>query len=147
MQVFLSYGQADRAVAQELGERLAAAGLEVWDPGENVPSKTGEALEKSQAMVVLLSPRSSQSLSIRRELEYALGAPNFKGRLVPLVTRRGTKIPWILKTLPVVGPQRDLAVATRQIVKLLGTSAKIRRPRRRVAKTRRHAPSAAASAS
>jgi len=132
-------------MAEEVRARLASAGLKVWDPageilpGENWATKVGDALKKSEAMVVILSPRSLQSLSVRRGIEYALGEPNFKGRLIPVVTHRGMKIPWILRTLSVVGPDRDPDSISRQVVKALGAGTKVRRSRGHAVKTKRNA--------
>jgi hypothetical protein len=129
MQVFLSYALGDRAFAEKVGEHLTSEGLKVWDaarqvvPGENWAARVGEALEASQAMVVVLSDRSPESMSVQGTIEYALAAPRFRGRLIPVVRGRAASVPWILRRFPVVGPSRSAAVTGREVVKLL------RRPR------------------
>jgi hypothetical protein len=122
MKVFLSYASEDRELARQLGVKLAKAGLDTWDPaealfpGDNWALRIGEALEDSEAMVVLISPDSVKSEWVQREIQYALGAPHFKGRLIPVMVRPTKDIPWILKKFPSVQAHKDLAHAVREIV-------------------------------
>ncbi len=103
MQIFLSYAQADEAFAKALSSQLEKRGLSVWSPaeemlpGDNVSLRTGEALKRSKAMVVLVSPDSMRSEQVRREIEYALGDPNYEGRLFPVRVRVTPDVPWILR--------------------------------------------------
>jgi len=105
MQIFLSYAPADEAFAKALSSQLRKKNFSVWDPneellpGDNFWRRTGDALEKSNAMVVLVSPDSMRSENVRRELEYAMGAPKYEGRLFPVEVRRTPKVPWILRKL------------------------------------------------
>lgn len=102
MQIFLSYAQRDGAFAKALSSQLERRGFAVWSPedvlpGDNVWLRTGEALKKSAAMIVLLSPDSMRSSNVRREIEYALGDPKYKDRFFPVQVRRTSDIPWILR--------------------------------------------------
>src|SRR5437879_12300828 len=103
MQIFLSYVRSDEAFAKALSSQLERRGFSVWSPGkevlpgDNVWLRIGEALKKSKAMVVLLSPDSMRSEHVRREIEYALGDPNYEGRLFPVRVRPTDDIPWILR--------------------------------------------------
>lgn len=125
MKVFLSYAHADEHWATELSARLSAAGLAVWDanrvvlPGDNWARAIAAALEQSDAMVVLVSPQSMESQSVLREIEYALGSKSFKGRLVPVLVRPTTKLPWILRKLQRVELKDNPTKATREIVRIL----------------------------
>lgn len=98
--VFLSYAHADREAAEQLGRALRAESVDVWidseaiEAGEDWRRQVADALERSEAMVVLLTPHSVQSESVRRDVEYALTSPRFEGRLIPVVI--GTeKAPWL----------------------------------------------------
>jgi TIR domain len=103
MNVFISYSLEDGEFARKLISRLAKAGLEVWDaaaqvgPGDNWALKTGKALEKSDAMIVLISPASAKSHTVQKEIEYALTKERFQDRLIPVVVKPTTKYPWILE--------------------------------------------------
>ena len=121
MKVFLSYAASDREVAKKIASRLEATGHDVWSaddalfPGDNAALEVGKALEKSEAMVVLISPQAMKSEWVRREIEFALGAPQFRGRLIPVVVKPTADIPWILKKLPIVRLGKHLAETTREI--------------------------------
>ena len=125
MKVFLSYARPDEHWARELGTRLSTAGLTVWDanhevlPGDNWARAIGAALEKCDAMVVLVSPESVESQSVRREIEYALGSKSFKGRLVPVLVRPTPKLPWILRKLHRVELKENPTKASREIIRIL----------------------------
>jgi hypothetical protein len=125
MKVFLSYADEDRVFAKDLASRLSKAGYEVWDPdrevlpGDNWPQKIGEALERAEAMIVVLSPEAVASKWIRREIEYALGSSNYAGRLIPILLRPTEEIPWILQKLKPLHVGKDRAEVGRRIVDLL----------------------------
>ncbi len=115
MQVFISYAPKDGEFARSLSTQLAKRGLRVWladdeiFPGDNVWSRIGEALETSRAMVVLLSPDSVRSENLRREIEFALGNPNYEGRVFPVLVRATKDIPWILQKFKVFDGKRNMA--------------------------------------
>jgi len=115
MQVFFSYVPKDEEFARSLSTQLVKRGLRVWlpeeqvFPGDNVWRRIGEALENSRAMVVLLSPDSVRSENLRREIEFALGNPNYEGRVFPVVVRPTKDIPWILRKLKVFEGKRNVA--------------------------------------
>jgi len=112
MKVFISHSHQTRALAEQVGDALRRAGLEVWNdreilPGDNWAEKIAKALDESQAMVVLLSPDSVQSTMVRREIEYALSAKHFSKRLIPVLVGSEEdlqleKLPWILKHLEII---------------------------------------------
>jgi hypothetical protein len=100
--VYISYAHADRVLAQKLKSLLAAVGIDVSDPddaynpGDNYYKKLGEALERSDAIVFLLSPEAMGNILVQREIEYALSGDKFAHRLIPVVLRPTNDIPWIL---------------------------------------------------
>ena len=105
MQVFLSYARSDEAFAKSLSAELSKHGISVWLdeeqilPGENLHQRIAEALAKSNAMVVLISPEAMNSQFVRSEIEYALGNPKYEGRLFPVEVRPTKQAPWILDKL------------------------------------------------
>ena len=121
MKVFLSYAESDREVAKEIASRLEEAGHVVWSadealfPGENAALEAGKALKKSEAMVVLISPQAMKSSWVRREIEFALGASQYRGRLIPVMVKPTADIPWILKKLPIVRLGKHIAETSREI--------------------------------
>jgi small GTP-binding protein len=59
--VFLSYSSGDKAVVRKVAERLRADGLKVWfdewvlKPGDSIPAKIEEGLERSGVLVLCMS--------------------------------------------------------------------------------------------
>src|ERR671938_1771029 len=59
--VFLSHSTKDKAVVRALAERLRADGLRVWlddweiRPGDSIPAKIEEGLERSRVLVLCMS--------------------------------------------------------------------------------------------
>ena len=113
MKVFMSYAHSDEPLARRVFDILKEAGLEVWDgtrevmPGDNWAAKVSEALQESQAMVVLLTPNAMRSNWVRSEIEYALGEVRFRNRLIPVVMGNPDElkkedVPWILWTLKTI---------------------------------------------
>lgn len=111
MKIFISYAQQDTALAGRVAEPLQGDGLEVWNaernllPGDNWVAEVGRAHEESEAMVVLLTPEAIGSRWVMREMDYALGAKNYRNRLIPVVVgdRKGlptSDIPWIVRRMP-----------------------------------------------
>src|ERR1700689_972333 len=59
--VFLSHSAKDKTVVRELAERLRNDGLQVWfdewvlRPGDSIPAKIEEGLERSRVLVLCMS--------------------------------------------------------------------------------------------
>jgi TIR domain len=125
MQVFISYAQPDEAFARALSSHLSRHGLSVWTtnqailPGDNPWLQTGEALKKSRAMVVVVSPDSMRSEWVRREIEYALGDPNYQGRVFPVIVRPTADVPWILRKFKTFDAKRSVAKVSASIAEAL----------------------------
>jgi hypothetical protein len=125
--VFLSYASSDRDVVQKIGQELSEAGLEVWDPDQNIlpganwTAELQAALDSAGALVVFISPEAMASRSVSREIEYALGAKHLRGRLIPVTIRPTKDAPWILESLQSLQYQSPVKTG-RQIVELLAQS-------------------------
>ncbi len=115
MNVFISYSHADEHWADLLREQLRHFGTEimVWDPGseiapgENWALKYGKALEKADAVIVLLSPDSVKSDWVRHEIEYALSSAKFRDRLIPVMVKPTKEVPWFLRTLTFIDATKN----------------------------------------
>lgn len=112
MKVFISHAYSDSKLAQRVAAVLQEAGFQVWDdtqilPGDNWGTKLAEALQESDAMVVLLTPDSIHSPNISYEVGYALGKKDYRGRLIPVITAPPEKftngdIPWVLRKFQMI---------------------------------------------
>ena len=112
MKVFISHTHSDQRLAHKIAAILEQAGLEVWDasreilPGDNWAQEVSNALQESEAMVILLTPDAVRSEWVRREMRwniaYALGEVRFRSRLIPVVAGdpdilNTEGVPWILR--------------------------------------------------
>ncbi|HEX4496900.1 MAG TPA: toll/interleukin-1 receptor domain-containing protein [Thermoanaerobaculia bacterium] len=123
-QVFISHSQSDTPWARELAKHLGNYGLRVFLafdslPGDNVHIKIGNALEAADAMVVLISPAAAQSSYVQQEIQYALGAERFQGRLIPVEVKPTQDYPWVLRSLHWIKTDGDAARAGHQIASIL----------------------------
>jgi hypothetical protein len=124
-QVFISYARADEDFAKALASQLTKRGLSVWNaddevlPGDNIWLRIGEALRKSRAMVVLVSPDSMRSENVRHEIEYALGDPNYAGRVFPVQVRPTDDVPWILRKFKSFDARQSAAKVSESIANAL----------------------------
>jgi methylmalonyl-CoA mutase cobalamin-binding subunit len=106
MKVFISHAATDAKLAERVAHVLREAGFQVWDetqilPGDNWGTQLAEALQESEAMVVLLTPNSLHAPNLSHEVGYALGNAGYKGRVIPVLTASPEQlpkedIPWIL---------------------------------------------------
>jgi TIR domain len=107
MKVFISHASTDVKLAKRVAHVLREAGFQVWDetqilPGDNWGTQLAEALQESEAMVVLLTPNSLHSPHLGHEVGYALGNEGYKGRVIPVLAASPEQlpkadIPWILQ--------------------------------------------------
>ncbi len=125
MRVFLSHASQDAEHAQRIAEHLERSGLQAFLserdllPGDNWGKKVGDALETSDAMVVLLSPDAARSSWVRREIEYALQSRSYEQRLIPVMVRHTEDVPWILRKLRWVDMEDDDERGLEEIVAAL----------------------------
>ncbi len=128
MNIFISYAPQEESLARDLASRLEKAGHDVWYlggrvfPGENLGKKAGAALERSHAMLVLVSPQSMQSPWVRGEIEYAMGSARFAGRVVPIMVKPTKDVPWIFEKFPTVSDVTRPEAVTRRVLQHLNSA-------------------------
>ena len=87
-QVFISYSRKDLIFVEHLAKDLKAAGLEVWydlsglETGIHWGMEIQAAIQKSQYIIIVLSPNSIASEWVEREFIYA---SNHKLKTIPLI--------------------------------------------------------------
>ena len=118
MRIFISHAGEDAKVAAELAQAITGHGHDViWrDSASN-------ALENAEAMVVLVSARTTDSPFVLREIEFALEEPRFAKRLIPVVIGSTSRAPWILRKLKSFTAGNDLAQTGRRVAEALEKTA------------------------
>ena len=116
MKVFITHSHGNRPLVRQVVKTLKQAGLDVWDdeydtyPSDNWAKVTGEALEQSDAMVVLITPDALDSLIVSRDIGFALSNIQFEYRVVPVLVGvehsvAKKKLGWIMHYLdPLILP-------------------------------------------
>lgn len=128
MNVFISYSHTDKKWADALRSGLTEEGFEVTVPGDDIEAgenwhlEIGKALDRANAMVVLLSPESVASRYIRAEIEYALGSPHFRDRLIPLLVKPTDDVPWILRKQQFIRATKDVDETVHRVAEALHKS-------------------------
>jgi len=125
MRIYISSCPKDHKFVTDLVSHLKKAGVQVWYDafdlyaGDNWRLAVGKALEKSNVMVVVLSPEAVKSTFVQRDIGYALGELRFKGRLIPLEVRPTKDIPWILRKMNVMRASKSPSQTARRIIEHL----------------------------
>ncbi len=124
--VFISHAAGDREFARTLAAELTRAGLRPWSmndvlPGSNVYMEIGRALEASDALIVLLSPEAAQSQNLTFEVGYALSAERFAHRVIPVMVRPTSEMPWILERFSIIPAVVGVKRIARQVVERLAS--------------------------
>jgi WD40 repeat protein len=91
--VFLSYSSKDKGIVRPLAERLSQDGLKVWfdegqiRPGDNIPAKIEEGLERSRVLVFCMSAQAfgSDWATLERQTFLFRDPLNKERRFVPLL--------------------------------------------------------------
>jgi hypothetical protein len=132
MRVFISHSRTDRRLAEDLATRLSVAGFAAWSeqelfPGDNWPLAIGKALDQSEAMIVLVSPESAKSESVRNEILYALSSLQYANRVIPVQVRPTDEMPWILRSFATIPGDGDVEEVSRLILDRLREASEVAR--------------------
>src|SRR5882762_5860121 len=141
MHVYISHREQDAAVARDLAQRLNKAGIDAWnpyeevEPGDNWAKRTGEALEKSDVIVILLTPEARQSETVVRDMHFALASRKHKGRVLSVLVGSEVEprdVPWILLKLPhvqIASVDAGVDDVVKELKGIVSTASKYRAPR------------------
>jgi hypothetical protein len=132
MFVFISHGDADREFAAEIADSLRNAGVDAWldasdvEPGTNWLRSGARALDRADAMVLVISAKTSGSPDLKKAFEFALTTPRFENRVITVERRAPSQVPfrypWILRDLPFIKEAQDPQHAAEKILKFLKTA-------------------------
>ena len=90
-EVFLSHSSLDRQFATSLAEVLRRHGVPVWHSQTDIigaqqwHDEIGDALQRCDWFVLILSPNSVKSIWVKRELLNALQQTRMENKIIPLI--------------------------------------------------------------
>jgi hypothetical protein len=129
MFAFISYGDADREFAAEVSESLRNAAINTWldardvEPGANWLRSAARALDRADAMILILSAKTTRATELRKAFEFAITTLRFENRLITIERRAPHepefRYPWILRDLPFVKESQDPRRAADEVIKFL----------------------------
>lgn len=149
MKVFISHAGRDAATADQVATALRKHGIEssidasAAQIGSEWHKSVANALDASDAMLVLVSPDAMKSRGVHSEIEHALLEPRFKDRLIPLRLRPTAdgSVPWILNEFQMIDLPNSTAgmqrVISTVVKRLHATSSKARPVRLRATAVKR----------
>jgi hypothetical protein len=128
-EVFLSHSSQDSEFVARLAETLRQHGVPVWYSGTDIlgaqqwHDEIGEALERCDWFIVVLSPHSIESMWVRREVQFALQQARLVNRIIPAVVREceGKRLSWVLSSLQTVNFQNEFDEGCRTLLRIWGT--------------------------
>lgn len=136
-ELFLSYSDADRDFASEIGHVLETHGVPFWFSRRNIRGgqqwhdEIGAALARCDWFLVILSPASVESMWVRRELLYALREPRYDTRIVPVLYKpcEYQRLSWTLDLRQFVDFSHDFDDGCQELLRIwgLGYIAEVRR--------------------
>ena len=102
--VFISYAHQDQPVADRLRQALTQRGIKVWNaegipPGDDFFQAVHEQISASDAVLAIITPASSKSDWLERELAIAISRQFNEGRprIIPVVVDRSARLPFFLR--------------------------------------------------
>src|SRR5215207_1832345 len=103
-EIFLSHSSSDRDFADSIADTLRNHGIPVWYSSTNIlgaqqwHDEIGEALERCDWFIVILSPNSVQSKWVKMELLFALSSNQYDDKIIPVLYQSCDikRLSWIL---------------------------------------------------
>jgi TIR domain len=110
-EVFLSHSHKDKKALLRLAEELRRHGVRVWFSERGITGaqqwldEIGAALKRCDSFIVLLTPAAVASEWVKHEVTFALGAPRYRGRLIPILLKDCDyeDLAWPLANLQIIG--------------------------------------------
>lgn len=122
--VFVSYSREDSNFALQLAKDLKTEGLVVWidqqsiEPGQDWDNAIEEALIRCTHMVLVLSPSSVNSRSVRNEIAFALDEQK---TILPTL-HKDCVVPLQLRRVQYIDFRTEYALGLTRLTKALGTA-------------------------
>lgn len=109
-EIFLAHANQDRGFTIQLAEDLRRHGVSTWYSERNIGgarrwlAEIGEALERCDWMIVILTPAALKSDWVYDEVAFALGERRYRNRVIPFVVKKcePKKLIWALANVQAI---------------------------------------------
>jgi len=127
-EAFLSHADADRAFVRRLAKAMRKHRMGAWFSkahilsGEQWHDKIGDALDRCDWFLLVLSPNAVKSKWVKHELLYALREDRYNERIVPIVRRKCKyrQLSWTLQGFQFVDFTHGFASGCRDLFRRWG---------------------------
>lgn len=127
-ELFLSHAAADDGVARDLVDTLRRHNVPIWySPTDIVGAQQwhdeiGAALVRCDWFALVLTPRSVESMWVKRELTFALRQNRYEDRIVPLLYEPCDieRLSWVLPSMQIIDFRPDREAGYRQLLRVWG---------------------------
>lgn len=127
-EIFISHSDRDRPFVAELVSMVRRHGLSVWYSNTDIVGarqwhdEIGAALRRCDWFVLVLSPRSVESIWVKRELLFALQQERFDNRIVPLLYQSCSyeELSWTLSAFQMIDFTQTFEAGCQALLRLWG---------------------------
>jgi len=127
-EVFLCHSGFDREFANTIAELLWRHNVPVWHAPANIRGgqtwhdEIGDALERCDWFVILLSPHSLKSIWVKRELMFALTEKRYNESIVPVMLHAcdNLRFSWTFASRQLVDFTEDFDAGCRALLRIWG---------------------------
>jgi len=127
-EVFVSHSSGDHRFVTRLAETLRRHGVPAWYAPKEIlgaqqwHDEIGSALRRCDWFLVVLSPNSVESMSVKRELLFALQQNRFEDRIVPVLYQAcdHDRLSWVLSSYQRVDFQKGFQEGCRDLLRIWG---------------------------
>ena len=99
--------------------RIKLSGADQWH------DEIGQALDRCDWFLVIVSPNALKSMWVKRELTYALSLQRYRRRIIPVIFKncRWRSLSWTLGSSQLVNFQTSFSKGRKQLLKIWGIRA------------------------
>lgn len=127
-EVFLSHSHKDHPFTQKLAAMLRRHGIPCWYAETSIRGaaqwhrEIGDALQRCDWFIVVLTPDAVASTWVERELIYALRKERYNGRVIPLLRKDCDyeSLSWTLPALQIIDIRKKHADGYRELLRVWG---------------------------
>jgi hypothetical protein len=140
-EVFLSHASRDNAKARRLKNVLTGHGISVWFSSHHIrgaqqwQDEIGQALERCDWFMVLLTPNAIRSMWVEREVKHALKEKRYKDHIIPLLFKKcdPSELSWVLPQIQTIDFTKNYWKGCEQLLRIWNISLKkpVRKKRRK----------------